>query len=265
MMMVDLVRAELLKVRHSPFVRGLLFLSALLPLTLMLIVATAMSNEKEALLRWPLSVDSIDGFFPLVAFVVPPTMLAWLVGVEQTGDTWKLVLARRPTRIGFLIAKVVVVVGVFVIFSPLCIAFWLAAHEALGVVLGQVPSVGAGVVVERAMVTVVGALFGAMILGSLALLYAVLVPKNGTVAGSVGALLTFMTAGIVDSADAPPLVFVRPIFWAGAQVLDAQVPPELATLDPTRACVVLAVWTLAPAAIALAVFARRDVESGAAG
>jgi hypothetical protein len=246
-------------------VRGLLFLSATLPLILMLLFGIAMSNENEPLLRWPLSADSVDGFFPLMAFVVPPTMLAWLVGVEQTGDTWKLILARRPTRVGFLIAKAVVVAVTFVVFSVGGVVLWLGAHEVVGVMLGQVPGAGAGVVVERAMVTVVGACFGAAILSSLALLYAVLVPRNGTVAGSVGALLTFMVAGIVDAPGSAPLVFVRPVFWAGAWVLDAELEPGLAALDPTRCWLVLAFWLVVPVTVALAVFARRDVESGAAG
>ena len=263
-MLLDLVRAEITKTRHAPFVRGLLFLSAALPLVLMLIVGAAWSTETDAMLRWPASAATVGEFFFIIAVLVPSTLVAWLVGVEQTGDTWKLILVRRPTRVGFLIAKLVVVAGVFVPFAIVTLSVWLAAHEAAGLLIGQQPTGGA-VVVEGALVDVASGFLIAALVGSLALLGAVLVPRNGTVAGSVGALISVSVVNMIDQADAPVVTFVRPVQWAAARLVDAELHPTLVGLDPIRCCVVLAVWWLAPVLIAFVVFARRDIESGAAG
>ncbi len=263
MTLLDLVRAEVTKARSAPFVRGLLFLSAVLPLVLMLILAQAMSTDQDRLLRWPLSALSVEGFFPLVSVVVPATLLAWLVGIEQTGDTWKLILVRRPTRVGFLIAKLIVAGAVSACFFLFTIAFWLAGHELVGLLIGQEPTPAADRVIDRVIVGVVGACLTSAIITGLSLLGAVLVPKNGVVVGAMSGCLSVMVANIVDTKDGPLITFVRPVDWAAARLLGFELPEPLQDLDPTRCALVLLVWLVVPPALALVVFARRDVESGA--
>ena len=98
--MTNLVRAEMIKIRHSPFVGWLVFFSVALPLLLLLLECETSSPHPSSSVLWPQSGLLVANNFAGIAYVLCSTMMGWLVGLDQAEDTWKMILGAGANQRG---------------------------------------------------------------------------------------------------------------------------------------------------------------------
>lgn len=256
--MINLVLAELLKLRSAPFVRGALLLFLLVPLVF--IVLFGVFEPEHGPLRFPQNLGPTSQLCSVVAVVLPPMLLAWCIGQEQTNDTWKLLLVRHPGRVAFYVVKAAVVAAVVAVFFVVTVVVWSVVQDVIGRALGQ-SSEAAGVVVEQGSVRLLGGLLMGLTASSSALLASVLASKNGGMAGMVAAITVALMQSMLEQGGPRTALFARPCFWLAGQLLGADTRED-GVLDPPFAVLAIAGWLVIPATIALVVAARRDVESG---
>ncbi len=266
---MNLLAAELLKVCKSPFLRGVLFLFFALPLVVTLIVAFA--TEDAGGLRWPMSAVNAAQSAVVVTTLLPPLLMAWLFGLEQSNDTWKVLLVRAPRRAPFLLAKLVVAAVIFLAHLTVALLLWVVVYEVVGLVFhtrqlvlepGSLAAFDFDVERRGSFAMLLAGVLGAFPAFAVALLAAVLVPKNATVVGTVAPLTLSLGVGILDVGDTA-FFWTRAGHVLAARLLEVPLVGTDVGVSAVDAVVVLVGWVVVPVAVALFIFVRRDVESGA--
>lgn len=256
--MIDLIVAELLKIKSAPFVRGLLFFFLMLPLVLVVLFGIFVGDDNP--LRFPQNLGPTGDIAMVVGVLLPPLLLSWALGQEQTNDTWKLVFARHPRRVDVYVAKVVVVAFVVVAFFAVNVCAGVVVQDIVGRVVGQTAGTG-GVVAEQATVHMLGGLLMGLVTSSPAMMATVLAQKSGGMAGTITGISLVFVQGILDSGGPRTATFQRPCFYFAAQLLGADTR-DTERLDAGFAVLTLALWVLVPVVVTVVAVTTKDVESG---
>ncbi|HEY1100480.1 MAG TPA: ABC transporter permease [Myxococcota bacterium] len=248
---LQLVRAELIKLRHASLVRGLFAIGIFAVFTIVFVFSFA---ESRASLRWPANVVTLSGALVAVATFVPVVLGAFIAGSEQAQDTWKTILVRRPTRAPFIVAKFVS--GIVVCAVAIAIGFGVAlvAFEIVGRIVEAPinPDSLARAAVPGIATAVMMLFVGYTLAFSVALV-------STSSAMSVGIIAGLVTLGI--SAQLAQLeAWFSPFMFAHAK-LGACLLGDVSE-GCGRDVVVVVAWVIVPLLVSTIVFSRRDQLSG---
>jgi ABC-type transport system involved in multi-copper enzyme maturation permease subunit len=262
----DLVVAELVKCARAPFVRGL-FAVAWFAVTIVLALYDVNQAQSKALL-YPVSLNLASSSLVFLGHLVPPIFFAWLFGHEASADTWKTILVRRPRRLPFLTAKVVVGAVVVLAAAVVGALLQIGVFELTGLATGAPRFVDETARwTADAIDNVVQAVVATAVACSFAGAAAMIARSNGTIIGFVAAYVLQMVGGFLfpdPSAPEAALMFThRATHLASAcsGVALAEFDAPLARLSVVGDVVVVGAWCVLPLALAAVIFSRRDLVS----
>lgn len=207
----------------------------------------------------------ISGFLSFV----PLTFIAWGTGLEQSHDTWKMVLTRHSPRRGVLLAKLAVGLGWLGLLLVSTFVLWTSLATALGWAL-PMEQPGDPLELSPHLYTVLGSVLRVICLAPAIMLVTLLARSNGTLMGSLTGVLGPMAVSMTALWQEPALNRLTPVFTAEALVLrlsDTAGSGEIAdrivgaSFGPVSCALVLLAWIVLPLAGALWHFERRDVLS----
>lgn len=251
---IDLVAAELIKLTRSRYVHNILLYGLF---SVVVVIYTYAVHSARASLRAPacFAVFADAGF--VVGMFVPPLIGGWLSGHEASSDTWKTLLVRQPTRLPFLVAKVVA--GVVVVGGAYAIVgvISLFAFDVTGRVLGVMPALDAEQSTWGDLVVVV--VVQSASTGAVAFALGVLAKTNSTAVGVAGAVIAQWIFAMLAGAGTNLTAHTHAARLLAALDDSTNAVP----LDVLGSVVVVCCWTIVPLAIAAFVFERRDLVTDA--
>jgi ABC-type transport system involved in multi-copper enzyme maturation permease subunit len=215
-------------------------------------------------------VELWTGLMAFFLGFLPAALAAWGVGFEEASDTWKALLVRRPSRGGFLGAKLVA----FLCWCALLLAFTFALCAGLSALLGLFAPAQAGAGAEAApdLFGLLEHVLRVLSLTPLVVLVALESKGNGTLAGTLVGVIGPFAVAMAALWEWQLLNRATPVFAAKALALRLrQGPGPAAAADALvgkgfgawAAAAVLVAWFAVALAVALVRFSRRDVVSRA--
>jgi ABC-2 type transport system permease protein len=271
--MLPLLHSELFRLLRRWMPRVVLLVvggGVVLVYALVWVSLAAQDGADEAEIRDDLALAQAHSFgLDLTYFfasIVAVIMAASIVGTEFGWGTIRTLLPRARSRVGLLAAKLVALVVFDVVL--IVVGFLAAlAMSALVTAAENLEGDAAGDVILDAVVAIGRTTYVLLPYTALAFFVAVLTRSNA--AGIAIGLAVLLAEGIVVAIlDA----VLESLDWVG-DLLFSQNISAITDLndgtrntdlpDPWRAALVLALWVIAFVAVAVVVFRRRDVTSGA--
>ncbi|MDP2274450.1 MAG: hypothetical protein Q8N23_20375 [Archangium sp.] len=217
---------------------------------------------------WLPGVQLWAGLLSGILAFVPLTFVAWGTGLEQSHDTWKMVLTRHSPRRDVLFAKLLVAGLWLVLLLASTFVVWSGLATALGWVLPVPPD--PTIELSPHLYQVLGSVLRVISLAPSIMLLTLLARSNGTLVGSLTGVLAPLAVNLTALWQEPSLNRLTPVFTSDALVLRLSEAPGAAEAADrlvgasfgSLACVmVLLAWLVLPLVGAFWHFERRDVLS----
>jgi hypothetical protein len=211
---IDLVAAEVIKLTRSSYVNNILLYGLF---SVVVIIYTYAVHSARVSLRAPACFATFLTAGFVVGMFLPALVGGWLAGHEASSDTWKTLLVRQPTRLPFVVAKLVA--GVVVVGGAIAAAglISLLLFEVTGRALGVMPALDAEqATIGDLLVLVVHSAAS----GAVAFALALLAKTNSTAIGAAGGImLQVLLVLLVRWLGAPTRVLARGDMAATSEAL----------------------------------------------
>lgn len=265
--MISVYLAELRKQRGLAFARSALILVLLGGVAVILAIAGLDASgvlQTRQLLGWPSVIELWVSLSHGVVFFLVPSLAAWGVGLEQTHDTWKMVLTRRSPRRVVLFAKIAMTLSWLAVYLALSFVAWVGLGSLLGLLLPLQQTVQ----LRHELLGLAQSLIHSVALVPGVTFVALRARSNGTLLGTLVGILGPMAIQLTELWGWVNFNRLMPLFTAEALVLrlsdtaeatvraDALVGPSWGV---AQCGLVLITWVLAPLAAAIWHFERKDI------
>ncbi len=270
--MNGLLVAEWRKQRGLVFARSMLAVVLLGGAMVILVMAGLDAGDVIATRQsfgWLPGVQLWSGMMSGLLAFLPLTFTAWGTGLEQSHDTWKMVLTRHSPRRNVLFAKL----AVGWLWLALLLLSTFGAWSGLATVLGSLLPMETAVApidLSPHLYRVFGSVLRVISLAPAIMLLTLLARSNGTLVGSLAGVLGPLAVNMTALWQEPALNRLTPVFTSDALVLRLSEAPGAAeaadqlvgaSFGSWACALVLLAWWVFPIAGAIWHFERRDVLS----
>jgi ABC-type transport system involved in multi-copper enzyme maturation permease subunit len=249
---IDLVAAEFIKVSRSRYVQTILLYGLF---SVVVVIYAYALNTHQSSLRAPACLATFAEAAYVIGLFIPSLVGGWLSGHEAGGDTWKTLLVRQPTRLPFVVAKVVAGSGVVLAAVGIAFIASLALFDLTGRVIGVLPAPDEGAGLGDAFVL----LLHAAASGAVSFALGLVTTSNSTAIGVAGGIMVQWLFAVMAS-NGTNLTCVH---HAERLVRHLMGDSDVTRLEVIGSAVAVCCWTVVPIAVAALVFQRRDLVSDA--